>query len=182
MRKKIIIGVGIFAVIVILAFMYMNHRNRTLSPPGEAIYEKNELFVHVKFSRPSVRNRLIFGAAADGALQPYGEYWRLGANEATTIEIKQDVLFNGVPLKAGIYSLYAVPGAQHFRIGVNEEHDRWGYSEPDYSKDVFQTEVPVNYLELPVEQFNIRLDEASNGTLMIFAWSDVEFAVPISLN
>ncbi len=97
MLRKILIALGIIALILILGFVYLNHRNRTLSPPGKVVFEKNNLYLEVNHSRPSVRERLIFGAAADGALQPYGSYWRLGANEATEITINQDVTFNGVP-------------------------------------------------------------------------------------
>ena len=177
MRKKVLIALGVFIVIVIVGMIYLNHRNRTLSPPGEVKYDKDGLIcTHIKYSRPSVRNRLVFGAEEDGALQPYGQYWRLGANEATTIEIKQDILFNGVELAAGIYGLYAIPGPEHFVIGVNENDDRWGYSEPDYNEDLFTTQVPVLRLTEPVEQYTIRIEEAADGALIYFEWSDVQFS------
>jgi hypothetical protein len=183
MLKKVLIGLGILAVVIIVGMMYLNHRNRTLSPSGHEILEINELHVEITYSRPSVRGRLIFGAAADDALQPYGSYWRLGANEATEITINQDITFNGVPLKAGTYRLYAVPGANTFTIGVNTELGKWGYSEPDYSKDLFTTEVPVNYLTTPVEQFTIRIEDGpDNGAIVYFEWSDVQLMIPIGLN
>lgn len=182
MRKKILITIGVLAVVIIVGMVYLNNRNRTLSPPGEAVFDKGGLYIHIKYSRPSVRDRLIFGAEEDGALQPYGHYWRLGANEATSIEIKQDILFNGVPLKAGTYSLYAVPGPEHFVIGVNENNDRWGYSEPDYDEDLLTTKVPVSKLEDPVEQYTIRIEDDVDGALIFFEWSDVQFSVPIGLN
>ena len=161
MLRKILIGLGILAVVLILGFIYLNHRNRTLSPAGEEVFENNNLHIEIKYSRPSVRERLIFGAAADGALQPYGSYWRLGANEATEITINQDITFNGVPLKAGTYRLYAVPGASTFKIGVNTELGKWGYSEPDYNKDLFVTEVPVKHLDTPIEQMTVRITVAA---------------------
>lgn len=183
MGKKFLISVGVVAVILLAAYFYLNNRNRTLSPPGETTFDKNGLFVEIKYSRPSVRNRLIFGPEADGALQPYGKYWRLGANEATTIEIKQDITFNGVPLKAGIYGLYAIPGKEKFVIGVNEVFDRWGYSEAEYDKDLFTTEVPVTHLQNPIEQYTIRIEDAmANGAIIYFEWSDVQLKVPVSLN
>jgi hypothetical protein len=183
MLKKILIGLGIFAIIIIIGMVYLNHRNRTLSPPGETSYNKNGLTIEVKYSRPSVKGRLIFGAAADEALQPYGSYWRLGANEATEIKFLQNVTFNGVPLEKGTYRVYAVPGASTFKIGVNTELGKWGYSEPDYSKDLFTTDVPVTHLDEPVEQMTIRIEEAVNdGAIIYFEWSDVQLPVPISLN
>jgi hypothetical protein len=181
MLKKILIGVGILAVVLTVAFIYLNNRNRTLSPPDTAHLDVNGLHVEITYSRPSVRGRVIFGSEADGALQPYGSYWRLGANEATVLNISQDVTFNGMPLKAGSYSLYAIPGADSFQIGVNSETGQWGAWEPDFSKNVFVTEVPVNRPVVPVEQFTIRLEEGSqNAVTAYFEWSNVQFSIPIA--
>ena len=110
MKKKILIGVVAVIVILAAAFAYLNNRNRTLSPPGSAELANGDLSVSITYSRPSVRGRLIFGTKEQGALQPYGVYWRLGANEATEITLNKDVTFNGNPLKAGKYKLYATPG------------------------------------------------------------------------
>ena len=183
MLKKVLIGLGVLALVLILVFIYANYRNRTLSPPGFVELDVNNLHVEITYSRPSVKGRTIFGAAADGALQPYGSYWRLGANEATEITINHDVTFNGVPLKAGNYSLYAIPGANIFRIGVNTGLGKWGAWEPDYSKDLFITEVPVTQLDVPVEQFTTRIEVGpDNGAIVYFEWSDVQLIIPIGLN
>lgn len=180
MLKKILIGLGVLMVVLIALFMYMNHRNRTLSPPGTAEVKINDLTIEVKYSRPSVKGRLIFGSEAEEALQPYGKYWRLGANEATEIKINKDITLNDLPLKAGSYTMYAIPGANTFRIGVNSEVGKWGAWEPDYSKDLFVTEIPVNKLETPVEVFTSRIEKASDSTAVLyFEWSDVQLNIPI---
>ncbi len=83
MKKKIIIGASIFIALLAIAFAYLNYRNRTLSPPGKTELTVNGLTVSIPYSRPSVRGRLIFGTEEQKALQPYGKYWRLGANEST---------------------------------------------------------------------------------------------------
>lgn len=183
MLRKILIVLGVLALVLVLGFVYLNYRNRTLSPPGKELYKKNDLTIQIDYNRPSVRNRLIFGAAADEALQPYGSYWRLGANEATEITINQDITFNGVPLKAGTYAIYAMPGAANFIIGINTETGRWGALEPDYTKDLFRTEVPVTHLDTPVEQFTTRItDGTESAAIVYFEWSDVQIAIPIGLN
>jgi hypothetical protein len=180
MLKKVLIGLGVLVVLLLLLFLYANNRNRTLSPPGFVERDINKLHVEISYSRPSVQGRLIFGAESDGALQPYGKYWRLGANESTEITINQDITFNNVALKAGTYRIYAIPGASAFRIGVNTELGKWGAWEPDYTKDLFVTEVPVTKLEKPVEQYTIRIEDvADNGANVYFEWSDVQLMVPI---
>ena len=179
MRKKLLIALGAAVIIVVAGLLYLNNRNRTLSPPGEAQITKGNLEVRIKYSRPSVRNRLIFGTEEEGALQPYGQYWRLGANEVTTISVNQDVRFNGKSLKAGTYGMYAIPGKDAFVIGVNPDADRWGYAEADYENDVFTTSVPVIYEENPVEQYTISMTSEGSSVVVTFEWSDVKFQVPI---
>jgi hypothetical protein len=183
MLKKILIGLGILAVVLILFFLYANNRSRTLSPPDKAELHTNGLHIAVSYSRPTARGRVIFGNEDEGALQPYGKYWRMGANEATEITIDQDVTFNGVALKAGTYRLYAIPDANTFRIGVNTKLGRWGAWEPDYGKDLFVTEVPVSRLSEPVEQFTTRIEEGpDNSAMLYFEWSDVQLKIPVGLN
>ena len=182
MLKKILIGVGILVLLLAVAFIYMNNRNRSLSPPDTAQLDVDGLHVEISYSRPSVRGRVIFGSEDEGALQPNGSYWRLGANEATTITVSQDVTFNGMPLKAGSYSLYAIPGSDSFQIGVNTETGQWGAWEPDYSKNVFVTEVPVTRPVVPVEQFTTRIEEGNDGVVVYFEWSNVQLAIPIGVN
>ena len=179
MKKKIIIGVVAVVVLLAIGFAYLNYRNRTLSPPGNAELTVNGLTVSIPYSRPSVRDRLIFGTEEQKALQPYGKYWRLGANESTEISVNKDVLFNGQPVKAGTYRMYAVPGANEFDIALNSELGKWGAMEPDYGLDVLHTKVPVEKLDSPVEQYTITLVEADGGIDVVFEWSDVKFVVPI---
>src|SRR5262245_26314640 len=52
--------------------------------------------VEIIYSRPSVRGRKIFGA-----MIPYGDVWRTGANAATRIIFSTDVKLQGTPLAAG---------------------------------------------------------------------------------
>ncbi len=179
MKKKIIIGVVALVVLLAIGFVYLNYRNRTLSPPGKAELTANELTVSIPYSRPSVRGRLIFGTTEQKALQPYGVYWRLGANESTEITVNKDFLFNGQPVKAGTYRMYAVPGANEFEVALNTELGKWGAMEPDYSLDILKTKVPVEHAGSPVEQYTISTVEADGGINVVFEWSDIKFTIPI---
>ena len=179
MKKKIIIGVVAFVVLLGIAFVYLNYRNRNLSPSGTAELTANGLTVSIPYSRPSVRGRLVFGTEAEQALQPYGKYWRLGANESTEITINKDVLFNGQPVSAGTYRMYSIPNAGEFEIVLNSELGQWGAFEPDSSLDVLRTKVPVETTDSLVEQYTISMVEADGGINVVFEWSDVRFTVPV---
>lgn len=179
--RRILMGVGVVVMLLGATFMYLNYQNRSKSPPGNIELTNGSLTVAISYSRPSVKGRLIFGEATDGALQPWGQYWRLGANEPTSLTINQDVLFNGEPLSAGTYQLYAVPGISSFKIGVNTEERMWGYSEPNYAADLFTTEVPV-IANTSVEQHTISLQSVDNETVTIIVeFSDVRLEIPVTI-
>ena len=180
MKKKIFIGIGIFAIIVVAAMMYLNNRNRTLSPPGSATLTDGDLAVSITYSRPSVRGRVIFGTQEEGALQPYGAYWRLGANESTEITVNRDISFNGQPIKAGTYRMYAIPGATEFDIILNTELGKWGAFEPDHNLDILTTKVPVQKPSSPVEQFTISLDRTEGGINVICEMAETMFIIPLT--
>jgi hypothetical protein len=180
MKKKLFISLGVIILLLVGALTYLNYRNRTLSPPGSAtLTSPGGLTISISYSRPSVRGRLIFGTIENNALQPYGNYWRLGANEATEITFNRDVTFNDATVKAGTYRIYAIPGPDNFEIGLNTALGKWGASEPDYSLDVLRTKVPSEKLSTPVEQYTIRLEPFDQGINVIFEWSDVRFVVPV---
>lgn len=177
--KKIAIGVLALIVLLGAAFLYLNNRNRTMSPPGEATLTSGGLSINITYSRPSVRGRLIFGPESQNALQPYGKYWRLGANESTEVTFSRDVLFNGSAVKAGTYRMYAVPGEQNFEIVLNTELGKWGAFEPNYSLDILKTQVAVQKTSSSVEQFTTSLAPSGDGIDIIFEWSNFRFVVPV---
>lgn len=181
MKKKILIGVAAVVVLLLAAAFYLNYRNNSLSPAGVADLTSGDLTVSVTYGRPSVRDRLIFGEQSQNALQPYGKYWRLGANWATEITFNKDVSFNGVPVKEGTYRMFAFPGPDSFEIGLNTELDKWGYNEPDYGKDILRTKVPTEKIT-SVEQHTISLQPIQgeqNAINVVAEWADIRFAIPV---
>lgn len=179
MKSKLLIVVGVLIVLGVSAYLYLDNRNRTLSPPGHAeISTVDNMTISVEYSRPSVRDRVVFGTEEEDALQPYGQYWRFGANESTEMTVNRDVIFNGMDLAAGTYKIYAIPGKEEFEIGVSTDIGTWGYSEPDYSKDVIRTKVKVTEGG-NTEQFTIGFKPTDDGANMICSFEKLRFAIPI---
>ncbi|HEX8499870.1 MAG TPA: DUF2911 domain-containing protein [Pyrinomonadaceae bacterium] len=112
--------------------------------------------VTITYSRPGVKGRTIWGDPPAGAaagtatlddararpanavIVPYGHVWRAGANEATQFAVTDDVLVNGQPLKAGTYSLHAIPGRDEWTIIFNSDAGQWGSFSYDEKKDVLR--------------------------------------------
>src|SRR6266478_6100984 len=115
--------------------------------------------VTITYSRPGVKGRTIWGdapatmaARAKGEatldnqnerqkgepIVPYGHVWRAGANEATMFVVTDDVLINGQPLKAGTYSMHAIPGKDEWTIIFNNDAGQWGSFQYDDKKDALR--------------------------------------------
>jgi hypothetical protein len=110
----------------------------------------------ITYSRPGVKGRSIWGdppagaaagaatlddarkRAKDAVIVPYGHVWRAGANEATQFAVTDDVLINGQPLKAGTYSLHAIPGKDEWTLIFNSDAGQWGSFTYDEKKDVLR--------------------------------------------
>lgn len=91
------------------------------SPAQTATGKVKDATITINYSSPAVRNREIFGA-----LVPYGEVWRAGANEATLFETDKDIKVEGKTLPAGKYSIYAIPGEKEWTIIFNRQTGQWG--------------------------------------------------------
>jgi len=77
--------------------------------------------ITIVYHRPLVDGRKIFGG-----LVPYGEVWRAGANENTTITFPNDVTIEGKPLAAGTYGLHMIPGEHEWTVIFSKMHTAWG--------------------------------------------------------
>lgn len=180
MLKKIGIGIGVLFLAVVAFFVY--GMLFPASPPTSTSFSAQGLDITVNYSQPSKKGRVIFGDEDSGALQPYGKYWRLGANAATEITFSQDVSFAGESVSAGTYRMYAVPGPNSFEISLNSELDVFlGVVEPDYSMDVVKVDVPTSTPPSEVETFTISFEESGTDILMNIAWDQTLVAVPIQV-
>ncbi len=74
--------------------------------------------VTVKYARPSINNRKIFGG-----LVPFGELWRTGANENSTVTLSDEAVIGGVKVPARTYSLFSIPGKKIWTIILNKDNN-----------------------------------------------------------
>jgi hypothetical protein len=182
MKKKILIGIGVVFLLFVIWAVYGLFIAAPVSPPTTASYNEGGLEIAVAYSQPSKKGRLIFGEEEDGALQPYGKYWRLGANAATEITFNKDVTFGGEPVKAGTYRMYAVPGANAFKVSLNSEIDIFfGATDPDYDLDIVTVDAPVQQTASEVETFTIGFGSTDTGATINFSWDQTMFSVPIAI-
>jgi hypothetical protein len=129
----------------------------------------------VLYSRPQKKGREIFGV-----LEQFDKVWRLGANENTEIEFFKTVNINGKKVKAGRYSLFAIPSKDKWTIIVNKKIDKWGAFSYDAKQDVLRTVVPVTNTDKTIEVFSITFVETAEGANLVMAWDNTQTILPIA--
>jgi hypothetical protein len=139
--------------------------------------EPGTLVARVIYSRPQKKGRKIFGD-----LEPYGEIYRLGANEATEIEFFRPVTIGGKPVAKGRYTMYAIPNETKWTIIINRDTDIWGAFKYNQAKDVVRVDVPVTNLDTPVDPFTMVFEKADYGANLIIAWDVVSVSLPVKWN
>ena len=92
--------------------------------------------VTVKYSRPLVNGRKVWGG-----LVPYGEVWRAGANENTTITFTDSVSIEGKPLDKGTYGLFMIPTADQWTVIFSKTATAWGAFTYKPEEDVLRVTV-----------------------------------------
>jgi hypothetical protein len=150
--------------------------SRRASPLATVTFSVDGRPVKVCYSRPSARERVIFGG-----LVPFGRLWRTGANEPTRIFTSSDIRLGGIELRAGRYSVYSRPGATEWEIFASRSTFHWGneISESVRAREVGQTTIPVQTLDSPVEQFTVRPITTPAGVTLLIEWEHTRVALPI---
>lgn len=181
MKIRVLIITAVIIAVIFIGFGWFKQNTKKHSPSATVTTQIGSTQVTINYCRPSKKGRLIFGTEEEKALQPYGAYWRVGANEATTLETTKDINFNGSVVKAGKYQLYAYPGKDVWKIVLNTEWDRWGAREANHESDVLTTEVTANNKATFEEVFTINfLIDSTGTTLLSLHWDEVEVKVPIT--
>lgn len=146
------------------------------SPPAKASCSLGAgATITVDYSSPKVKGRKIFGA-----LVPYGQEWRLGANEATTFVTSADVSVGGTKVPAGSYTLFAVPDADKWTLVISKKTGEWGVPYPGKDSDFARVEMKTSKLSAPMENFTISFDKTGSGCTMRAQWENSAAAVDIT--
>jgi len=121
--------------------------------------------VTITYHSPSVRGRKVFGG-----IIPYGNIWRAGANENTTINFTNDAIVEGKKIVAGTYGLYMIPGESEFKILFSKFHQSWGTVIPtgnDIVLEVIVKSEPIDFQEWLSYNFT---DRSSNSLTAALQW------------
>lgn len=128
------------------------------------------------YGRPSARGRTIVGG-----VDPFGQPWRMGANEPTTLHLPFPARFGSLDLAPGSYSLYAIPTAGEWTIIANSNTNRWGIPiSPDVrAADVGSFTVQVRDDEAHVETLTFDFEGSGDSGTLTYRWERYGFEIPL---
>ena len=133
--------------------------------------------IEVVYSRPSVKERAIFGA-----MVPYGKVWRTGANQATKITFSTDVKLNGKEVPAGTYALMTIPGKEEWTVIVNKGPEGWSPYKYDEKQDLFRFAVKPITMPWSMETFTIDFNEIRDESSKLnLIWDKTKIPIEISV-
>lgn len=134
--------------------------------------------IKVLYCRPAKKDRAIFGA-----LVPYGQDWRLGANEATEVTFYQPVQIGNTTVPGGIYTMFAQVYPDQWIIKISAERFIGGSQNRDITKDIAAIAIPTTSVADVRENFVIGFQKIDdNNVNMVFEWDQTRAALPINLN
>src|SRR5262245_17966480 len=93
--------------------------------------------IEIRYHRPGVNGRKIWGD-----LVPWGDVWRAGANENTTMTFSTPVTVQGHPLAAGTYGLHVIPvESGDWTVAFSKTASAWGSFTYDEKEDAARIKV-----------------------------------------
>ena len=136
MKKSILLSFVLLVQTALLAQIQV--------PPASPTFEVKGTIglteVHIVYSRPSARGRVVAGD-----LIPYGEVWRTGANASTKISFSTDVVIEGHKVPAGQYALYTIFNEQEATVILSKNLELWGSIGYSADDDQLRFNVPVKH-------------------------------------
>jgi tetratricopeptide (TPR) repeat protein len=133
--------------------------------------------ITINYHRPLANERKVWGG-----LVPYGQVWRAGANENTTITFTDPVTIEGKSLAAGTYGLHMIPNENEWTIIFSKMHTAWGSFSYDQAEDALRITVKPQATELhnalAYDFDQLQLD----STVVVMSWDKVAVPFKVAVN
>ena len=142
---------------------------KVLSPHTSTMEMVGDTHIHIDYSSPGVRDRIVFGG-----LLSYDQVWQAGAHKATWIETNKDLIIGSKVLPAGKYGFFTIPSKNEWVLIFNSNWDQHGKDEYDEKDDVLRFKVLPRVSDKITEHLEYKVDKINDkeGTISL-AWEKV---------
>ena len=152
-------------------------RGAKLSPTEKIETYVGMVEVELVYSRPSMRNRKIFGD-----LVPFDKIWRTGANRNTKITFSEEILIGDIILEAGTYSIFSKPNKDSWDIYFHTELDAFGAPDTLQQENILAAlKLNPTTLKEKVETFELTFKSHTiSSAVLSLAWENTMLDIPLS--
>lgn len=133
-------------------------------------YKISDKTVKIVYGRPQLNGRAL------SELAPNGKQWRLGANEAVEITFYKDMTMGGESVKAGTYTMSAIPGESEWTFILSSDLNVWGSYFYNEANDVARVTAKATTSNESLDAFSIVFDDKG---VMHMGWGKVRVSVPM---
>src|SRR6266705_3291593 len=121
--------------------------------------------ITINYHRPLVNGRKIWGG-----LVPYGQVWRAGVNENTSIAFSDPVTIEGRPLDKGAYGLHMIAGENEWTVIFSKNSTSWGSFTYNQAEDALRVTSKPQSAELH-EALTYDFDQLTpNSAVVTLRW------------
>jgi Protein of unknown function (DUF2911) len=135
--------------------------------------------ITINYHRPLANGREIWGKVV-----PYGQVWRAGANENTTITFSDPITIEGQSLDKGTYGLHMIPGADQWTVIFSKDSRAWGSFSYKQDDDALRVSVKPQTAELHDALAYDFDDLKPDSAVVTMRWAKVSvpFKVSVKVN
>jgi hypothetical protein len=133
--------------------------------------------ITINYHRPLANGRQIWGKVV-----PYGQVWRSGANENTTITFSDPVTIEGQALDKGTYGLHMIPGENQWTVIFSKVSTAWGSFSYKQDEDALRVTVKPQTAELH-DALAYDFDSLKpNSAVVTLRWDKVAVPFKVAVN
>lgn len=149
------------------------HPGNAGSPHVKVDWVVNDANISITYGRPFLNDRVV-----GESVEPMpDQWWRLGADEATTLTTDRDIMLGGTQVPAGEYTLFAEQVGDEFHLILNSETGQEGTSyNPEH--DIARIPMEVLALDPPADQLTLSIGDGDLG----FEWGQMAASVDLMIH
>jgi hypothetical protein len=164
----------LFLLCLLLSTIYLSAQNEVplfpvASPKGVLSQQVGTTNITVEYERPLARGRHLFGNVV-----PWGQLWRTGAGQSTTLKFDKAVLVEGQRIPAGKYALFTIPREDRWIVVFNADTSLYGTMGYAQTKDIARFAVTSQVTQRYYEALTVDIDLVQSNALLYVSWGNTQ--------